>query len=266
MLNEFIPSGLKPLTGYLLVLFILGLVLSSFAFAYSYFVSGMKGGDVASSRQISVRGEGRVAVRPDTAVFDVTVTTQSKKVGDAQNENSQRSNTVLDYLKRHGIGEKDLKTIGYFVEPQYQYNQPCVSAICPLQVRPPEIVSYTVRNTLEVKVRDLAKVDDLLSGVVAAGANEVSSVTFKVDNDEAVQADARKKAIDDARAKAEILAEQLGVHLTKIISFSESGAGVPIYYSAMSKGGGMAESAPAPHVEPGQQEVQSNVNITYEFR
>ena len=252
------------------IILLVGLAASSFAFAFSYLVSGWSAVKSAvSNRQISVSGEGKISVKPDIAIFYATVITYSKKVGEAQDENSRKSNAVADYLKKSGVQEKDLRTLNYSISPQYQYfsARPCTIVSCPPS-SPPQIVSYEVRNTLEVKVRDFTKLDDLLQGVVENGANEIGSINFSVDNPKMAQAQARKKAIDDAKSKAEVLARDLGVRLVKIINFSESGSPVPIYnrqVEALGLGGGIAAS-PAPAVQPGEQEIQSNITITYEFR
>ena len=142
----------------------------------------------APARQISVSGEGKVAVRPDIAEFSATVITQGKKVKDAQDQNSVRSNAVLAFLKQNGIAEKDIKTIQYSVEPQYEFVNSSApesiraqSGFYPMPYTPPppssipKIASYQVHYTFEIKVRDLNKVDVLLDGVVREGANEVGS-------------------------------------------------------------------------------------------
>ena len=115
-------------------------------------------------------------------------------------------------------------------------------------------------------MRDLNKVDDLLHGVGGAGANEVGSVSFTVEDEKMAMAEARKKAIEDAKAKAAVLAHDLGVSLKKIVGFSESSGG-PIFYAGSFESMGGAPSAPAtPQVQAGEQEIRSNVTITYEFR
>lgn len=223
-------------------------------------------------RQLAVAGEGKITMKPDIAVFTAGVVAQAAKVKDAQAENTKKSNAIVEFLKKSGVDEKDIKTVEYNIYPQYSssYPPPCVfPGPCPATtVRPPEIVSYQVRQTIEVKVRDLGKVDNLLSGVVSAGANEVGSIAFKVDDPDAARAAARKKAIDNATIKAQALAADLGVRLKKIVSYNEEGSGYPIYQMAMEygKGGGLAASAPAPQVQPGEQEITANVTIVYEFR
>lgn len=261
---------LKKYLGWATTPLLLGLVLSSFAFAYWYVVSArdIRGGQ--EIRQLSVTGEGKVAVKPDIAIFSASVLTQAKKVGDAQAENSRRSNAVMAFLKGKGIEEKDIKTAGYSVYPQYAgaYTAPVictVGSICP-PPRPPEISGYEVRHTIEIKVRNLDSADDLLEGVVSSGANEVSSLNFTLDKLESARAEARKKAIEDAKLKAETIANDMGVKLKRITGFSESGGPYPIFaYSAKSGIGGGADAA-TPEVKPGEQEIISNVTITYEFR
>lgn len=266
------PREVQQPASYLALLLLVGLVLSAFAFGLSYLVDTWKiATDTQTLRQIVVNGEGKIVTKPDLATFTAAVVTQSAKIKDTQKENTSRSNEVLGFLKSKGIEEKDLKTVGYFISPQYQYDsRPCIQIYpspCSPQ-GPPKITSYEVRHTVEVKVRDLNKVDELLSGVVEKGANEVGSISFSVDDEEKVKAEVREKAIEDAKAKAEVLADQLGVKLRRIVSFSESGGG-PIYartFEVLGKGGGGNYAPSAPQVEPGEQEIRVFVTIVYEFR
>lgn len=250
-----------------------GLALSSFAFAYSHIVSGQVASSTRySPRQISMNGQGKVTVRPDTAVFTASVIAQAKDAAGAQEQNSTRSETIMAFLQEQGIEKKDIKTVSYNISPQYQYdNRPvCLGiGICPPQ-RPPEIVSYEARHTIEVKVRNLAQANSLLDGVTNAGANEVGAITFRVDDEgrKAAQAEARAKAIADAEVKAWNVARELGVRLVRISAFYESEGGMPypIRYGgdvAMIKGG-VPEASPS--VQPGENEIISSVTISYEFR
>ena len=251
------------------IAFLTGLALSSFAFAWYYAVSAYVAASTRTSpRQISVSGEGIIPVKPDTASFTAGVVSQAKKVSEARRENTARSNAVIDFLKSQGVADKDVKTASYGITPQYQYftQRPCTGESCPPQ-RPPEIASYEVRHTIEVKIRDLARADILLDGVVRAGANEVGALAFRVDDPDAAKTDARAKAIADAEAKARKIARDLGVRLARVNGFYEQDAGFPPPLFA----GGDAEFAlktaeAAPRVEPGEQEIKSSVTITYEFR
>lgn len=225
--------------------------------------------------QISVSGEGKVAAKPDVAILSATVRTEKTALKDAQKENSETSQKVVTFLKSSGVAEKDIRTSYYNISPQYQYDD------CPriqIEIYPPvpcrslpvpKIIGYQVTNVYEIKVRDLGKAGDILGGVVSAGANEVSGLSFMIDDEDTLKADARKEAIDDARAKAKILAKQLGVSLGRIVSFSEGGQFPPVMYeramavSADGKGGDTAVPVP---VEAGEQEIVVNVTIVYELK
>lgn len=266
---------LKKYFGWTTTPLLLGIILSSFAFAFWYGVSAWKiANDKTTVRQISVIGEGKIATKPNLAIFTAGVVTQALKIKDAQLENTHRSNAVIVFIKQKRVEEKDIKTVGYFIDPQYSNVEPCPRGLpgyesypCPLNTIP-KIKSYQVRHTIEVKVRDLDKTDEFLDGVVSNGANEVGSVSFSVEDEEKIKVEARKKAINNAKEKALALAKDLGVRLGKIVNFSESGGGYPIYARALEafgKGGDVA-SLPSPQIEPGEQEIRSIVTLTYEFR
>lgn len=268
--NDF-SARMKGYTRGLMFLLLVGLTLSSFAFAIFYLASA---DDITDNRiaprQFTVTGEGKVAIKPDLAMVTVGVLTQAEKIGTAQADNTKKSNAVMTFLKQQGIAEKDIKTVGYNISPRYEYfpTPVCITFPCPPQ-RPPEITGYEVRHTIQVKIRDFAKTDVVLDGVVTQGANEVGSVSFTVDDPEKARTEARAEAIADAEKKARALARSLGVHLGRATGFYESGGGVPMpMYGIDGKGfGGAMESRSAtPQVAPGEQEIQIMVNINYEFR
>ena len=223
-------------------------------------------GIVGEPFEVTLAGEGKVSAKPDVARINATVFTQRPLLKEAQEENSRKSEAVVAYLKNQGVEDKDIKTTGYNIYPQYSYPRPCYGTICPVEEDVPKIVGYQVRNSLEITVRDLAKAGGILSGLVNAGVNEVSGINFTIDQPDALRAEARKKAIDDASAKAEKLARDLGQRLGRIVSFSESGGFPPPIFLGRAefdgKGGGGAE----PAIQPGENEVIVNVSITYEFK
>ena len=96
----------------------------------------------------------------------------------------------------------------------------------------------------------------------------MGSLSFSVEDEEKIKVEARKKAIENAKEKAKVLAKDLGVRLGKMVSFSESGGGYPIYARTLEAlgGGNGIVSAPSPQIEPGEQEIRSIVTVTYEFR
>ncbi len=211
------------------------------------------GQSLESKNTITVSGEGRYAAPPDIVVLNVSVTTEKAIVGEAQKENTRKMNAVIEFLKRLGIAEKDLKTINYTIYPLYDYPDG-------RQV----FRGYQVSQTAEMKIRDLDKVGETLEGVTRQGANQVGSLSFTFDDPEAPRKEARKLAIAHAKEKAEILAIDLGVDLVRIVSFSEDGGGVvpPIFFDSAKGIGGGGES---PRIEPGENETAVTVHITYEI-
>jgi uncharacterized protein YggE len=128
------------------------------------------------------------------------------------------------------------------------------------------LTGYEVSQTISVKIRKIDDAGKILVGVGDKGATNISGVSFSVDKKEAIEADARAKAIQDAEEKAKVLAKSLGVKLTRIVSFSESGGG-PAYYRGDMMEASMFKSADvAPSIPTGENKFTSNVNIVYEIQ
>ena len=129
----------------------------------------------------------------------------------------------------------------------------------------PKIIGYEVSEYISVKIRDLANVGEVLQGIGSIDISEISGPNFSVDNEDGLKAQARKLAIDDAKAKAKVLSKDLGVKLIRIVSFSEND-NYPMMYST--KGAGIMDSyaTSAPELPTGENKITSNVTITYEIR
>lgn len=213
---------------------------------------------------ITVTGEGKASVVPDIAQISFTVQENASTVAAAQDSATKRTNDALAALKALGIADKDVKTTGYQVYPQYE-SKPCApGAYC---VQGTTISGYQVSQSVEVKVRATDKAGTVLQKLGTLGVQNISGPNFMVDDDQKVQEQARAQAIKDARAKADVLAKQLGVRLGKVVNFSESGRGYPVPYFAMAKGGAAdASTAPAPTLPTGENESAVTVSITYEIR
>lgn len=245
---------------------LLGAMIISEVKAYRYI-----GGGVSASNTISVSGEGEVMAAPDIATMSFTIQEESKNLSDAQNLASKKTTDVLAALKKVGIPDKDIKTDSYVSNPKYEYQQTstsvCMNSYCPPIPGKQVIVGYQVSQSVSITVRNL----DLVNNVVAAlGQSQVSNMygpNFAIDKVDDLTALARKQAIDKARAKAEVLARDLGVTLVRIVSFSEGGNS-PIMYATKSVGMAMAApaAAPAPELPQGEQKITSSVTVTYEIR
>ncbi|TSC69968.1 MAG: hypothetical protein CEO12_630 [Parcubacteria group bacterium Gr01-1014_46] len=218
---------------------------------------------------ITVSGKGEVFAIPDTGSFSFSVVEEGKSVKEAQDKASKKMNAILDAVKSMGVEEKDIKTIGYSSYPKYDYDQGrvCTTMYCPpgKQV----LIGYEVSQNISIKVRNTDQAGDVLTKVGGLGASNISGLNFVVDDEEKVQAEARNKAIADAKAKAKVLADSLGVDLVAIVNFSESGNYPIPYYGGMvaEKVMGMgSDSAVPPQLPVGENEIVSNVSITYEIK
>ncbi len=214
---------------------------------------------------ITVNGDGQATMAPDVARITFTVQNTAVSVAEAQAVTTRQANGVLDFVKKQSIAEKDVKTLSYNINPQYAYPAPCVGSSCP--ERTPKITGYQVSETVQVTVRDLAKAGELLAGLGEFGVQNVSGPDFALDDSTAGYDAARADAIAKAKVQASVLAQQLGVHLGKIVNFSESSGGypVPMMY-AKGFGGAMEASAPTPNLPVGENTYHASVSITYEIR
>lgn len=248
----------------------LGMLALFLLFATISEIKGLRfiGTGVPATNTVTVSGIGEVFAVPDTGDFTVTVRESADTVANAQEKSSTKINNIIAYLKDADVEEKDIKTISYNVNPKYEYPQTvCVNGYCPPSNQ--KLVGFDVTQTLEVKVRDTKKAGDLLTGVGGKGASEVSGLSFTADDDTALKAEAREKAIMDAKSKADELADQLDVRLVRIVGFYEDTGGYPPF--AYAKGGmafdtAASEIARAPELPVGENKITSNVNITYEIR
>jgi uncharacterized protein len=220
---------------------------------------------------ITVSGEGEVFAVPDVASFSFSVSADATTVATAQAEVTKKMDAILKAMKDLGIEDKDVKTSDYSVWPKYTYRQIyCITTPCPGTQQVQD--GYTASHTVTVKVRDTEKAGAALSAAGDAGATNLSGLTFTVDDLDTIVAEARDLAIKDAREKAEGLADDLGVRLVRVVSFSDSLGGYPQpYYARDTMGMGGPEmmasnQAKAPTLPMGENKAQVSVSITYEIR
>ncbi|MFA5125260.1 MAG: SIMPL domain-containing protein [Patescibacteria group bacterium] len=207
--------------------------------------------------QITVTGTAKVSVTPDIAVLYLGVINEGATVNLAQKGVTDKMNAIIDSLKKEfKIDAKDIKTENYSVNPKYDWTD-----------GRQRIIGYSANQSVTVKVRDFDKTGDILAKATELGANTVSGPTFSIDDPEKAKAEAREKAIAQAKEKARILADQVGIKLGRIINFYEGGTELPnaIYSrSDLAVGAGEMKAA-APTIEPGSQDVQLTVSISYEI-
>jgi uncharacterized protein YggE len=260
--ESFINRGFK--LAILLVAGILILILGQIV--YQQQVIGQQ-----NQNQITVSGEGKVYAKPDVALVSLGVTTTAKTVAEATKNNTDKMNSVIQAIKDLKIDEKDIQTTNYSLTPVYEnYNVPSSistgvsSMMYPIRSGT-TLTGYKLEQNVQVKIRDFAKISDVLSQGTAKGANLVGDLQFTIDNPEQFRQQARAKAIAQAKANAKNLAKESGISLGKIINVYEGYSPSPIMYnSAKAMGGGVAQdSVVAPTIQPGQQEIDVTINLTY---
>jgi hypothetical protein len=205
---------------------------------------------------ISVSGEGKVFAKPDIGQVSLSVVKSGKTVMEAESAATKAMNDVTNFLKSSGVAEKDIKTTEYSIQPLFDY--PNGSRVDR---------GYEVRQGLTVKIRMLEDAGKIVSGVAERGANQIGGISFTTEDPTLLKEEARRKAIEDARAKAKVLARDLGIRLGDVVSFSESGGGYPIFYGmAKEVGMGMDGASVAPDIQPGENEITINVTVSFEIR
>ncbi len=206
---------------------------------------------------ISVSGEGKVMGTPDIAMLSFGVQTDRLPSAEgATKDLGTRMQKIIASLKQQGIAEGDISTQSLSLYPVYDYSD---GRTIPR--------GYQAGQTLSVKVRDTAKVGDVLSLAASSGANQIGGVSFTIDDPEALRDVARAEAIAEAKEKAQELAGQLGGSLGRMTAFSENGGGYypPVMYARDMMAGAVANEAKL-DVPSGDQEVVVNVSLTYELR
>lgn len=206
--------------------------------------------------QVSLSGTGTVKAKPDIAYVTLAVVTEGKTGAEATAANTKDMKTLCDAVEAIGIKTDDIKTQGYNVSPKYIYQEKGEA----------RIVGYTVSNSLYVTVNDLKVVGTLLDKAVVSGANRVAGVQFDVKDKAPLFAQARKNALADAKAKADLYAGaggfKLGVikTLTEQRTYDDDGVRSEAGYMRAASAGG--DRAPVP-VSPGEVKIHVNINVTW---
>lgn len=212
--------------------------------------SGFLGAD---PRQVTVFGSGQVQGVPDTLIADVGIQVTAADVTSAMNQTNDRQQAVIDALVGAGLDRKDIRTTRVTVAPQYSNPEPAGTAT---------ITGYRADNDIEVKIHPTDAASRLLALVVSTGgdATRISSVSYSIGDDSQLVKDARARAFQDAKNRADQYAQLSGLRLGKVISISEASGAAPTH------------EAPAPPrglsavpLEPGQQTVGFSVTVVWEL-
>jgi uncharacterized protein len=217
--------------------------------------SAVAQGDEPQIRTLAVSGSAQASLLPDIAHISIGVQTQNEDAEDALAENSANAQEIIDALKVLGVSERDIRTSNFNIYPSMQYN------------RDGELqgILYIVSNTVNVTLRDIDRIGQILNASVSAGANQITGIQFDIEDKEAALTEARKTAVDNAREMAQELAAAAGVSLGPIQSLNVSGGGVPgpIFPPTFR---GMESAAMDVPIAAGDINITVEVSVVYEIR
>jgi len=205
-------------------------------------------------RTVTVTGYGQASAVPNVARVVVGVEAINPKLSPALSEVNRKMAAVMAALEKAGVAKKDIRTLEFSVIPERQYDSS----------GPGPIRNYRVSNVVRVTVRNIDKSGEILDAALSAGANVVQALSFEVEDMKQVEADARKAAMADAKAKAESLVGAAGAKLGRILTISEfSMGGPPMPMMAFAAAGKAAPEGTA--IAPGSQEIVIQVQATFEI-
>lgn len=198
-----------------------------------------------------VQGSGKAVAAPDKAVINLGITNEANSVSGAQEKINQTADRIVAALKNLGVAEKDIKTVGYSVNPNFDFSTSRKTG------------NYTVTQNFEIKV-PIEKTNEVVDASTANGANVIGNISFVLDDDKQLKLEnqARVEAVKKAKAKAQGLAKAAGIRLGKIINVSENfgGAPIPLMMEAKQSDGLSTPTS----ILPGESSVEVSVILTYE--
>lgn len=207
----------------------------------------------STSTGISVSGTGTITIKPDTAIFTLGVETDATEAGAARKANDEKMAKVLAALKTAGVADADITTTAFNIYPRYDE-------------KGVKVTSYTVSNNVQVKVKNLDKLGDVLAAATTAGANTAGGISFDVADRTAAYNQALAQAMDKAKARADVISKATGVKLGAVLTINETSSySGPVYAAAESVKGGIAAAADSVPVQSGQLDITASVSVVYDI-
>jgi uncharacterized protein YggE len=202
-------------------------------------------------------GEGVVKRAPDRAWLQVTVESRARSPREAQKLNADVMSAVLQKLRGSGLKDDAIQTRGYDLQPEYDYNNGRQT-----------LRGYLARNSLEVRVDELARVGELLDLAVTSGATSVGNVRFDLKDRAGAEREAIRLAVEDARKRADAAASGAGMKVERVVRIEEQRARItpPPMPMMMERAALAADSAAAPPVAPGELEIRASVTLVAAIR
>lgn len=206
-------------------------------------------------RRLTVTGEGVAEAVPDMATIRVGVQNGAATAAEAMASTSAAMAAVLERLAGAGVAPRDVQTSGLSLSPVYDYSRQDGS--------PPRQVGFEARNGVTVRLRDIAAVGTVLDALVSDGANTLEGITFGLQDPVPAMDEARRRAVAEARRKAELYAEAAGVRLERLVSLDEA-RGLSPRPEMFARAAAVADAAVP--VAEGELSLSASVTMVYEIR
>ncbi|TSC94137.1 MAG: hypothetical protein CEN87_590 [Parcubacteria group bacterium Licking1014_1] len=207
-------------------------------------------------QEISISGSAKVYAKPDVAVLVLGVEDKGAKISDIVKNNTSKMNKIIKDVKDLGVDEKDIQTTQYTITPEYNWTES----------RGRIFAGYVLIQQITVKARDFDKIGSILDKAASDGANAVGDLQFTIDDPESVRAEARQKAIEEAKTKAITLAKQSGLKIGKLIYISEGYNNCPQSFCGKEADVALESANAVPDIQAGQMEINSTVTLTYRVK
>ncbi len=234
---------------------IVGSLVVALALAFVSVLPEPASAEEAPQRLISVTGEAEVQVKPDMVTMNFGVETTAADAQTAQRQNSQTMNAVIQALYGQGISKDDIQTSNFSIYPVYEWQGD--------RSEKQVLTGYCCNNTVVVKLKDLSKVGTAIDAATSAGATNVSGITFGLQNPNALRPTVLAAAVNDAKAKADIMAKAAGYTITGVHRMSDGYTSVVPVSDAYRSAKVMLDSAVP--IESGSLTVRATVQIDYTF-
>jgi len=206
-------------------------------------------------RQVTVLGSGQVQGVPDTLTADAGIEFMAPDVTTAMNQTNDRQQAVINALVGAGLDRKDISTTEVTLQPQYSNPEPNGTTT---------ITGYRATNAIQVKIHPTDAASRMLALIVGTGgdATRISSVSYSIADDSQLVKDARARAFNDAKNRADQYAQLSGLQLGKVLSISEATGSTQTTGSPPAPPRAMPTAVP---LEPGQQTVSFSVTAVWEL-
>ena len=213
---------------------------------------GMQAQNDNSNPGIHVIGEGIVKVTPDKVTINSRIEHEGQSATSVKSQNDEVVDKVIKFLKSEGIAEKNINTDYINLNKRYNYND--------------KTYTYVANQAISITLRDISKYEAVMKGLLENGLNGINGIEFKSSEIEKHKAEARKRAVLNAKEKAEALAEPLGQTVGKAFMISEgSNSNYQPVYRAMEMKASSDQASNQETIAPGEMEVNVKVNVAFQL-